>query len=120
MNAAEKQIVVCQPNETVRTLAHGERPVGKLTRTGESPPSRDESLPERKLADKPISTTNGTFKISQEVVALIKIPLPPFALQREFAAFIAQQEKVKASLKESLAALTAAQKALMNGVFRGD
>ena len=34
-----------------------------------------------------------------------------------FAAFIAQQEKAKASLKESLAALTAAQKALMNQVF---
>ena len=43
--------------------------------------------------------------------------LPPLALQREFAAFIAQQEKAKASLKESLAALTAAQKALMNQVF---
>ena len=43
--------------------------------------------------------------------------LPPLALQREFAAFIAQQEKAKASLKESLAALTAAQKALMNSSF---
>ena len=30
------------------------------------------------------------------------------------------QEKVKASLKESLAALTVAQKALMNGVFKGN
>ena len=46
-----------------------------------------------------------------------QIPLPPLALQREFAAFIAQQEKAKASLKESLAALTAAQKALMNSSF---
>ncbi len=43
--------------------------------------------------------------------------LPPLALQREFAAFIAQQEKAKASLKESLAALTAAQKSLMNSSF---
>jgi hypothetical protein len=31
---------------------------------------------------------------------------------------LAYQEKVKASLKESLAALTAAQTALMNGVFK--
>jgi hypothetical protein len=31
-----------------------------------------------------------------------------------------KSEKAKVSLKESLAALTAAQKALMNGVFRGD
>ena len=33
---------------------------------------------------------------------------------------LAQQEKAKASLKESLAALTAAQKSLMNQVFKGD
>ena len=33
---------------------------------------------------------------------------------------LAHQEKAKASLKESLAALTAAQKALMNQVFTGD
>ncbi len=50
-------------------------------------------------------------------VKRISIPLPPLALQREFAAFIAQQEKAKASLKESLAALTAAQKSLMNSSF---
>jgi type I restriction enzyme S subunit len=50
----------------------------------------------------------------------VEIPLPPLALQREFAAFIAQQEKAKASLKESLAALTDAQKSLMNQVFKGD
>jgi type I restriction enzyme S subunit len=50
----------------------------------------------------------------------VEIPLPPLALQREFAAFIAQQEKARASLKESLAALSAAQKSLMNQVFKGD
>ena len=43
--------------------------------------------------------------------------LPPLPLQREFAAFVAQAEKAKASLKESLAALTAAQKSLMNSSF---
>ena len=49
---------------------------------------------------------------------MCNIPLPPLALQREFAAFVEQAEKAKASLKESLAALTAAQKSLMNGVFK--
>ena len=44
------------------------------------------------------------------------VALPPLELQREFAAFIAQAEK--ASLKESLAALTAAQKALMNRALK--
>ncbi len=46
-----------------------------------------------------------------------KLPLPPLALQREFAVFISQQKMAKASLKESLAALTAAQKSLMNSSF---
>ena len=55
--------------------------------------------------------------LNQQTMAQLKIPLPPLALQREFAAFIAQQEKAKASLKESLAALTVAQKALMNSSF---
>ncbi len=48
----------------------------------------------------------------------IEILLPPLPLQREFAAFVEQAEKAKASLKESLAALTAAQKSLMNDVFK--
>lgn len=51
------------------------------------------------------------------VISATEIPLPPLALQREFAAFVERAEKAKSSLKESLAALTAAQKALMNGVF---
>ncbi len=55
--------------------------------------------------------------LNQQTMARLKIPLPPLDLQRKFAAFIAQQEKAKASLKESLAALTAAQKALMNSSF---
>ena len=61
----------------------------------------------------------GTTRAYISITAQRKLPLiiPPLALQREFAAFIAQQEKAKASLKESLAALTAAQKALMNSSF---
>ena len=57
------------------------------------------------------------LNISLEQCRNIEIPLPPLPLQREFAAFVEQAEKAKASLKESLAALTAAQKALMNGAF---
>jgi hypothetical protein len=41
---------------------------------------------------------------------------PAVLTETEWA--LAYQEKVKASLKESLAALTAAQTALMNGVFK--
>ena len=60
------------------------------------------------------------LNMSTEWLKKYTIPLPPLALQREFAAFIAQQEKAKSSLKESLAALTAAQKALMNGVIKAN
>lgn len=38
-------------------------------------------------------TTNGTYKINQQMIKTISIPLPPLALQREFAAFAAQVDK---------------------------
>jgi type I restriction enzyme S subunit len=40
-------------------------------------------------------TTNGTFKINQEVVRSIELPLPPLALQREFADFAARVDKLR-------------------------
>lgn len=40
-------------------------------------------------------TTNGTFKINQEVVGGVRIPLPPLGLQQEFADFVAQVDKSK-------------------------
>ena len=42
------------------------------------------------------------------------------AVLTETAWALAHQKRAKASLKESLAALTAAQKVLMNQVFKGD
>ncbi len=45
------------------------------------------------------------------------IIVPPLQDQREFAEFVSQAEKAKESQKESLAKLTAAQKALMNFSF---
>ena len=71
---------------------------------------------QKSVLEKATGTT--VFGIKGRLFAQLKIPLPPLVLQREFAAFIAQQEKAKASLKESLAALTAAQKSLMNQVFK--
>ena len=57
--------------------------------------------------------------INQDEFNVSVIPMPQLPLQREFAAFVERVEKAKASLKASLAALTAAQKALMNQVFQG-
>ena len=61
------------------------------------------------------ATTQSALSMGK--IRKIRLPVPTTELQREFAAFIAQQEKAKASLKESLAALTAAQTALMNSSF---
>ena len=73
----------------------------------------------KSISDNYHLVASGTTFAEMKIVTLkqLPIPLPPLALQREFAAFIAQQEKAKASLKESLAALTAAQKSLMNSSF---
>ena len=38
-------------------------------------------------------TTNGTYKINQQVISKIKIPLPPLAQQKHFAAFVSQVDK---------------------------
>ncbi|MBR4334291.1 MAG: restriction endonuclease subunit S [Clostridia bacterium] len=38
-------------------------------------------------------TTNGTYKINQQVISKIKIPLPPLAQQKQFAAFVSQVDK---------------------------
>ena len=56
--------------------------------------------------------------INLKILSDLDVINPPLALQREFAAFVGEAEKAKAALKESLAAITAAQKALMNGAFK--
>ena len=63
-------------------------------------------------------TTNGTYKINQQVVLTTEIPLPPLSLQREFAAFAGRVAKSQVvvlrlvrgltSLSEMLRAATAA------------
>ena len=42
-------------------------------------------------------TTNGTYKINQQVISKITIPLPPLAQQEQFAAFVSQVDKSKLS-----------------------
>lgn len=38
-------------------------------------------------------TTNGTYKINQKALGAIEIPIPPLALQQQFADFVAQVDK---------------------------
>ena len=47
-------------------------------------------------------TTNGTFKINQQIISRIKVPIPPIELQNQFATFIAQIDKSKFAIQQSL------------------
>lgn len=47
----------------------------------------------RRQIESKARTTNGTFKINQEIVASVQILLPPLALQQEFASFAAAVDK---------------------------
>ena len=40
-------------------------------------------------------TTNGTFKINQQIISKVEIPLPPLCEQQQFSAFVAQIDKSK-------------------------
>lgn len=44
-------------------------------------------------------TTNGTFKINQEIVASVQFPLPPLTLQQEFADFAASVDKSRFAVR---------------------
>lgn len=45
------------------------------------------------------------------------MPLPPFPLQEQFAAFVEQFEKAKSSVKQSLEKLETLKKSLMQEYF---
>ena len=47
-------------------------------------------------------TTNGTYKINQQIISKIKVPLPPLPEQQQFATFVAQINKSKSAIQKSL------------------
>ena len=47
-------------------------------------------------------TTNGTYKINQQIISKIKVPLPPLPEQQQFATFVAQIDKSKSVIQKSL------------------
>ena len=47
-------------------------------------------------------TTNGTYKINQQTISKIKVPLPPLLVQQQYAAFVAQIDKSKSVIQKSL------------------
>ena len=63
-----------------------------------------------------VASSKGEAARSRDEQRKLRATLHP--VQRKSAAFVERAEKAKVLLKESLAALTAAQKSLMNGVFK--
>ncbi len=59
-------------------------------------------------------TSSGLYKVNQERLSHIQIPLPPLALQREFVAIADKAESAKANLKKSIAAIDQVMKGLIN------
>ena len=60
-------------------------------------------------------TSSGLYKVNQERLSHIQIPLPPLSLQREFVAIADKAEAAKANLKKSIASLDQVMKGLING-----
>ena len=60
-------------------------------------------------------TSSGLYKVNQERLSHIRIPLPPLSLQREFVAIADKAESAKANLKKSIAAIDQVMKGLING-----
>ena len=61
------------------------------------------------------STSQPAFGIQK--VRRIEIPMPPMALQEQFAAFGAQVDKSKLAVKQSLEKLETLKKSLMQQYF---
>ena len=57
------------------------------------------------------------FNVSMEKFKSIVIPLPPNALQEQFAVFVEQTDKSKFDLKQSLEKLETLKKSLMQQYF---
>ena len=62
-------------------------------------------------------STSGLYTLSVSKVAGFTLPLPPLALQQQFAAFAEQIDKSKSAIQKSLATLETLKKALMQQYF---
>lgn len=65
-------------------------------------------------------TTNGTFKVNQEVLEAIQIPIPPIGLQRAYAKKLSSLGQVIAQHHEHLAKLNELFASLQRRAFSGE
>lgn len=66
-----------------------------------------------------IKTSAGQYTINQEGIGAIVTVLPPIELQNRFAAFVAEVDKSKLAVKQSLEKLETLKKSLMQQYFGG-
>jgi type I restriction enzyme S subunit len=65
-------------------------------------------------------TTNGTYKVNQQMLASVAMPLPPLDLQTRFASIVESIEQQKARLKVHLAELDTLFASLQSRAFNGE
>ena len=71
----------------------------------------------RKQIEGMARTTNGTYKVNQDMLSHIEVPLPPLALQNEFAEFVTQVESLKTTTRQQLDRLTTLYDSLAQRYF---
>lgn len=65
-------------------------------------------------------TTNGTFKVNQQIISSVEIPLPPLPLQQSFAAKVEAIHAERARVARALEADDELFAALQHLAFRGE
>lgn len=65
-------------------------------------------------------TTNGTYKVNQEGLGQVRLPLPPLELQREFADLADQVDAKRAVVQRALDADNELFASLQARAFRGE
>lgn len=77
------------------------------------------SLRVRQQIEKAARTTNGTYKINQQMLAAVTLPLPPLGLQARFASFVESVERQRTRLRTQLVTLEALFASLQARAFKG-
>ncbi|OCI30100.1 restriction endonuclease subunit S domain-containing protein [Oerskovia enterophila] len=65
-------------------------------------------------------TTNGTYKVNQQVLGAVELPLPSLSAQQEFAGLVAEIEVHRCTVERALAADDELFASLQSRAFRGE
>ena len=74
----------------------------------------------RRQIERGARTTNGTYKVNQQLLSSVVFPVPPADLQHRFAAIAQSAEHQKARQRAHLAGLDTLFASLQSRAFRGD